>query len=109
MREHAGRLIGMLSGGQIQRVMIARVLAAGSGLLLLDEPTSGMDSESTERFYGLLKELAGKGMTILLVTHDLVRAGHYVGRILCLDEDSAMHLYHPALDVRCIHRHGEEA
>jgi zinc transport system ATP-binding protein len=111
MGEHSRRLIGTLSGGQIQRVMIARVLAAGSGLLLLDEPTSGMDPESTERFYGLLKGLAGDGMTVLLVTHDLARAGHYVNRTLCLDEDSAMHLYHPALDVRCIHhrRHGGNA
>ena len=110
MADYATRLIGALSGGQIQRVMLARALAAGSELLLLDEPSNGMDADAVGQLYELLAKLSKQGIATLMVTHDLVRAGHYVDRTLCLDRDSVMHIYHPGHDICCIHHeNGEDA
>lgn len=71
MWEMRNKKIGELSGGQKQRISIARVFATDPDLLVLDEPTTGMDVESREEFYQLLRhnsEVHGKG--ILMVTHD---------------------------------------
>ena len=108
MQAYSARLIGELSGGQIQRVMLARALAAGSKLLLLDEPSNGMDADAVSQLYELLAKLSKQGMAVLMVTHDLVRAGHYVDRTLCLDRDSIMHIYHPGHDICCIHHENGE-
>ncbi len=70
--EFAGRAIGKLSGGQTQRVMIARALASGAKLLALDEPTVGIDAVGQRAFADLVRRLHKElGMTILLVSHDL--------------------------------------
>jgi len=67
-----GKLIGELSGGQRQRVMIARALASQPKVLILDEPHTGVDQPSQERFYALLRQLnREEKMTILFVTHDI--------------------------------------
>lgn len=67
----AHRMIGSLSGGQFQRVCLARALAAEPDLLILDEPTSALDPAFREQFYTLLTQLnRDKGTTLLLVTHD---------------------------------------
>jgi len=60
-----------LSGGQQQRVLIARALASSPSMLLLDEPLSGVDMESQRIIVGLLSRLAGEGVGIVTVTHDL--------------------------------------
>jgi len=66
------KLIGELSGGQRQRVMIARALASQPKLLILDEPNTGVDQPSQQRFYGLLRQLnREEHLTILFVTHDV--------------------------------------
>lgn len=65
------RLVGELSGGQFQRLLIARSLAIQPKMLLLDEPTSSVDPESRTHIYRLLDALHKKGMTIILVTHDV--------------------------------------
>ena len=62
--------VGTLSGGQQQRVLIARALAGAPELLVLDEPTAGVDVHSQEAFAGTLTALAAKGTTIVLVIHE---------------------------------------
>ncbi|AWW41701.1 zinc ABC transporter ATP-binding protein AztA [Streptomyces cadmiisoli] len=67
----AARQLGELSGGQRQRVLIAQGVAQQSDLLLLDEPTTGLDPESRERIAALLTELVTDGTTVIQATHDL--------------------------------------
>ncbi|KAB2593944.1 zinc ABC transporter ATP-binding protein AztA [Streptomyces arboris] len=67
----APRQLGELSGGQRQRALIAQGLAQESDLLLLDEPTTGLDPEARDRIGALLTELVADGVTIVQATHDL--------------------------------------
>lgn len=71
-----------LSGGQRQRVLLARALCAAERLLLLDEPVTGLDPESTESMYRIISDLHKNGMTIVMVTHDLEAAHRESSRIL---------------------------
>jgi manganese transport system ATP-binding protein len=70
--ELAQRQIGALSGGQRKRAFLARGLAQGADLLLLDEPFAGVDKRSEATITALLRQLAAEGRTILVSTHDLV-------------------------------------
>ncbi|MEV3936662.1 anchored repeat-type ABC transporter ATP-binding subunit [Glycomyces sp. NPDC049804] len=79
----AARPIGALSGGQRQRVLVARALAREPGLLLLDEPFTGVDVPTQELLVGLLDQLAEEGTAILMTTHDLAQARAVCTR-LCL-------------------------
>jgi len=81
------QVIGNLSGGQQQRVMVARALAAQPDVLILDEPTAGIDAQGTEEFYSLLQTLNREaGITVLLVSHDVDRVTHYAKTIASLDQ-----------------------
>ena len=71
-----------LSGGQRQRVLLARALCAAERLLLLDEPVTGLDPESTESMYRIISDLHHNGMTLVMVTHDLEAANRESSRIL---------------------------
>lgn len=71
-----------LSGGQRQRVLLARARCAAERLLLLDEPVTGLDPESTEAMYKIISDLNRGGMTIVMVTHDLEAAQKESSRIL---------------------------
>lgn len=78
--------VGELSGGQQQRVFIARALVSRPELLILDEPTEGVDMEAKERFYGLLAALREMyGMSIILVSHDIGVISDHVDKIACLN------------------------
>jgi zinc/manganese transport system ATP-binding protein len=70
----ATRQLGELSGGQQQRALIAQGLAQESDLLLLDEPTTGLDPEARDRIASLLAELVADGVTVVQATHDLEAA-----------------------------------
>ncbi|XVH33009.1 metal ABC transporter ATP-binding protein [Haloferacaceae archaeon DSL9] len=84
--EHlADRRITKLSGGQRQRAYIARALAGEAELLVLDEPTVGVDAESVASFFELLGELNDDGMTILLVEHDIGAVLEHASRVVCLN------------------------
>ena len=84
------RGIGTLSGGELQRVFIARALVSNPKLLILDEPTTGVDIGTEKAIYELLKELNRK-MTIVLVTHELNFVSAYVKRVACLDRRLVCH------------------
>ncbi|MFF8846222.1 zinc ABC transporter ATP-binding protein AztA [Streptomyces sp. NPDC015127] len=79
----ATRQLGELSGGQRQRALIAQGLAQESDLLLLDEPTTGLDPEARERISALLTELVADGVTVVQATHDL-EAAHSADACLLL-------------------------
>lgn len=97
-----------LSGGQAQRVLIARALVSSPSLLLLDEPTASVDPAAQAAIYQLLISLKGE-MTILMVTHDLNSAVEQMDRLFCIQktltemspakicEHFALGLYHPPL------------
>jgi len=74
-----------LSGGQKQRLAIARVLAMDPDLMLLDEPTSALDPELVSGVLAVLKRLAEKGMTMIIVTHELGFASSVADRVVFLE------------------------
>ena len=84
------RQIGMLSGGQLQRVLIARALAVKPKIIVLDEPTASVDSTSTLQIYEILKEL-NKEKTIILASHDMGAISSFVKNIACLNTSLYYH------------------
>lgn len=80
------RGIGSLSGGELQRVMIAKAIVNEPGILFLDEPASGVDIEGQERFYDLVRRLnKEKGLTVILISHDLNVVYRFADDVLCLN------------------------
>jgi zinc transport system ATP-binding protein len=77
--------IGHLSGGQFQKVMISIALLGAPRILMLDEPTTGLDEPSAEHIYDLLRRLQAEGVAIILVSHDLGLANRFATKVLCLD------------------------
>ena len=78
------RLVSELSGGQFQKMLIARALAINPKILLLDEPTASVDVTSKNQIFNILEELSAE-MTIILVTHDLLAISTYVHSLACLN------------------------
>ncbi|WP_231727790.1 metal ABC transporter ATP-binding protein [Haloferax profundi] len=87
MTAFANRRVTKLSGGQRQRAFIARALASEADLLVLDEPTVGVDAESVDAFYDLLESLNESGITILLIEHDLSAVTEHADRVVCLNRE----------------------
>lgn len=71
-----------LSGGQQQKVLLARALCATNKMILLDEPVTGLDPAATNEMYELIKELNNQGITIIMITHDTSCALKYANKIL---------------------------
>lgn len=120
------RLIANLSGGEFQKVLIARALAVEPKILLMDEPTASVDSGAREHIFTLLNEL-NKTMTIVLVTHDMMAVSVHVKSLACINGALVYHggkeigeevmdaLYGCPIDLiahgvphRVLKRHGEE-
>ncbi len=76
--------IAELSGGQQQRVMIARALISEPAVLVLDEPTNGIDAKHVSEFYNTLDQLKQEGITIILVTHDIGVVADTATEVACL-------------------------
>jgi zinc transport system ATP-binding protein len=90
IKKLADRQISELSGGEFQKMLIARALAVNPKILFLDEPTASVDASSREQIYKLLEEL-NKNITIIMVTHDLMAISSKVGRLACLNENLVYH------------------
>lgn len=84
LESFAKRQIGELSGGQLQRVFIARVLAQDADIIVLDEPFMGIDMTSEKVIIDILKQLKEAGKTILIVHHDLHKVAHYFDDVIIL-------------------------
>jgi len=85
LRPLANRHISHLSGGQQQRAFVARALAQEPRLLLLDEPTTGVDAATEDALLALIRERVHKGLPVLMATHDLDRAREWFDRMIVLD------------------------
>jgi general L-amino acid transport system ATP-binding protein len=84
--EQAGKYPLQLSGGQQQRVAIARALCLTPKIMLFDEPTSALDPEMINEVLDVMKELAGQGMTMLCVTHEMGFARSVADRVIFMDQ-----------------------
>jgi zinc transport system ATP-binding protein len=92
MEDHIYKNIGELSGGQQQRVFIARALVSEPELLILDEPTVGVDTQTVQNFYQMLGKLnKDKNITLLLVTHDIGTITDKVSHVACLNRHLHFH------------------
>jgi ABC-type Mn2+/Zn2+ transport system ATPase subunit len=80
----AGRHIRELSGGQQQRAFLARALVSSPSLLLLDEPTSGVDVKTRDDVMHLLHDLNHEGVTIVITTHEINAVAVHLPRLVCL-------------------------
>ena len=84
LEEFAPRQIGELSGGQLQRVFMARVLAQNADIIVLDEPFVGIDMTSEKVIMMILKQLKNAGKTIIIVHHDLHKVTEYFDEVMIL-------------------------
>ncbi len=96
----AERRLNTLSGGQIQRVLLARALACRPKILILDEPTANIDMRVETDIFDLLKQL-NQRMTILVVSHDVGFISRYVHRVACLNRTLMCH-HTAAIDGKMI-------
>ena len=95
MENFKNRRIGSLSGGQQQRVFIARAIVNQPHILFLDEPTTGVDTETQDRFYDMLNSLNKKeNITIVMVTHDIGIVNKHVNKVACLNQKLVYHGTH---------------
>ncbi|MFB0977525.1 MAG: metal ABC transporter ATP-binding protein [Myxococcota bacterium] len=98
----ASRPVGELSGGQQRRVMLAQALCASSRLLILDEPTIGLDLPAEHEFYALLRNLQAElSLAVIAVSHDLVALAGECDELICINRH--MHIHGNPEDV--IHSH----
>lgn len=86
----AKRQIGSLSGGQLQRVLLARALVGEPRILILDEPTANIDQRLEGEIFDLLKAINAR-MTILVVSHDVAFISRYVSRVACVNQTLVCH------------------
>jgi zinc transport system ATP-binding protein len=101
--------IGDLSGGQQQRVFIARALASEPDLLILDEPTVGVDQKAQHDFYVLLGRLnRERGMTLVLISHDVGVVAKNAGKIACINVKVTMHDAKKGIDDALICAYGND-
>jgi ABC-type Mn2+/Zn2+ transport system ATPase subunit len=100
--ELAGRPVGRLSGGEQRRVTLAQALCASSKLLILDEPTVGLDLPAEQEFYALVRRLQDElGLAVIAVSHDLVALAGEADHLVCINR--RMHVHGQPDDV--IHSH----
>ena len=106
MEKYKNRMISKLSGGQIQRVFLARTLISEPDLLVLDEPTNGVDRETIDLIYKILQDLnKEKKVTIIMVTHDVEKMSNISNRVFCFEEGSLVELEKKQIYDELSHKH----
>jgi ABC-2 type transport system ATP-binding protein len=90
LHERRGEIVARLSGGNQQRINIAIGLLARPTVLLLDEPSVGLDPRQRARLWEFVSALAGRGATVIFSTHDIQEAERYGGRLLVLADGEAL-------------------
>ncbi|MET7879938.1 metal ABC transporter ATP-binding protein [Micromonospora profundi] len=116
LADRAADPVATLSGGQQQRTLIARALAGRPELLILDEPTAGVDAASQEAFAGALRDFVGDGGTVLLVAHELGPLRPVISRAVVVHEGGICHDgpvpdpagHHAEPDHDHVHPHGPD-
>jgi zinc transport system ATP-binding protein len=84
VRKYKHRLISELSGGERQKVFIARALVKNPDILILDEPSTGVDVAAQEKFYSFLKKINERGVTVIFVSHDINVVANEAKNVLCI-------------------------
>jgi len=116
LTNHADKKIGELSGGQRQRVALATATIHNPPLLLLDEPTTGLDPQSRRHLWDRIEAMRDKGHSILLTTHSMEEAGAVADRVAIMDYSKIIvagkprelvEKYKDNPDVKAVARHGE--
>lgn len=88
MQRCGDKLLGELSGGQLQRVLIARALLNDPEIIFLDEATSGVDMEGEKNFYEIIRHLNEEhGLTIVLISHEINMVYKFATQVVCLNKD----------------------
>ncbi|MEV4625272.1 ABC transporter ATP-binding protein [Micromonospora sp. NPDC049523] len=116
LADRAGDPVATLSGGQQQRTLIARALAGQPELLILDEPTAGVDAASQEAFAGALRHFVADGGTVLLVAHELGPLAPLISRAVVVAQGEIVHNgavpepagHHAGAGHDHVHPHGPE-
>jgi len=85
------KAIGELSGGQRQKVLLARALVAHPRIVFLDEPTASVDSRGQGELYDYLRDINGRGTTVVLITHDISAVSSYIKSIACINHELYFH------------------
>ena len=87
MQEYSKSLIGSMSGGQRQKILLARALVSNPEVMILDEPTTGVDEKSSYSFYELLSDLnKNNRLTIIMITHDIKQTYKFVTKTMLLED-----------------------
>lgn len=103
-QEQAHKPIGGLSGGEMQRVLLARAIVGGSKYLILDEPEASVDQPGVRSFFELLKELNKQGRTIITISHDLHTLTDYCSFLVCLNRRLHCHDHAEMINAELIHK-----
>jgi len=104
MEKLARNRIGRLSGGEFQRVLLARAIVGNSPYLILDEPEASLDRPSVDSFFALLKTLHESGRTIITISHDLNILSEYCSFLVCLNRRLHCHNHTELVDSQIIHK-----
>jgi ABC-2 type transport system ATP-binding protein len=107
--ERRGEIVARLSGGNQQRINIAIGLLSRPAVLLLDEPSVGLDPRQRSRLWEFVSALAGRGTTVIFSTHDIQEAERYGGRLLVLADGEALFDGPPAGLREAVRREAPEA
>lgn len=102
--ELAAKQVGSMSGGELQRVFLARAIVSNSKYLVLDEPEASVDHPGVQDFFALLRDLNQSGKTIITISHDLNTLSEYCSFMVCLNKHLHCHTKTEMLNAELIHK-----